>query len=171
MISIHWPTRTISIPQAYLTDLGGGIYELDTEVLRLDLKDLEDDEQGISYLDTHNRNAPVTLSGATYSQTLEIINGYTVTFEDGQYAVVLSGSNNNIADVTNVNQVSIRSFNSAGLQLVTVGSGVLPQDKTDIISGVWDRMLSNHVVPGSAGKTLNDAEVNTDVSQAKIDQL
>lgn len=136
-VSVHWPSKTILIPQDYLTSLGGDVYELNTEELRLDLKDLEDGEAGIPYDDTHRRNAPVTLAGATYAQTLEIINDYTITFEDGQYAVNLVGSNNNISDVTNVNQVSIRSNNSAGLQVVTVGSGVLPQDIDDIRQAVW----------------------------------
>lgn len=38
-----------------------------------------------------------------------------MTFEDGQYAVNLIGANSNIADRVNVNQVSVRSANSAGL--------------------------------------------------------
>jgi hypothetical protein len=46
---------------------------------------------------------------------IEIINDYTVTFEDGQYAVNLVGANSNIADRVNVNQVSVRAANSAGL--------------------------------------------------------
>lgn len=168
-VSVHWPSKVITIPQSYLTPLGGDIYELDTEQLRLDLKDLEDEEQGISYLDTHRRNAPVTVSGATYAQTLEIINGYTVTFEDGQYAVNLVGSNNNIAEVTNVNQVSIRSNNSAGLQLVTVGSGVLPQDIDDIRQAVWSD--SDIYAVGEKGRVLDDAGDNAEVTQGKVDQL
>lgn len=44
-----------------------------------------------------------------------IVNDYQVEFEDGQYAVNLVGSNNNIADIAVVNQVQIRSANSAGL--------------------------------------------------------
>ena len=51
----------------------------------------------------------------TLARTVEIINGYTVTFEDGQYAVNLVGANSNVGDVVNVNQVSVRSANSAGL--------------------------------------------------------
>jgi len=36
--------------------------------------------------------------------------------KDGQYAVNLVGANSNVGDVVNVNQVSVRSSNSAGLQ-------------------------------------------------------
>lgn len=114
-ISINWATKVISVPQSFLTPLGGSLYELDTNAFRLALKDLEDDPVGIMYDDTHRHNTTVLLGGIEYARTLEIINGYTVTFEDGQYAVNLVGSNNNIADVTNVNQVSIRPSNSAGL--------------------------------------------------------
>ena len=57
----------------------------------------------------------------TRGRVVEIINGYTVTFEDGQYAVNLTGANSNISDVANVNQVSIRAANSAGLVLVETG--------------------------------------------------
>ena len=40
---------------------------------------------------------------------------------------------------------------------VAVGSGVTPQDKTDIISGVWDSVLASHQTAGSTGKALNTA--------------
>jgi len=119
MITIDWGAKIINIPQSYLTDLGGGVYELDTDQFRLDLKDLEDDEEGMNFPDTHRHTTEVVLSGVTYARFVEIINGYTITFEDGQYAVNLTGSNNNISDVTNVNQVSVRSFNSAGLITVS----------------------------------------------------
>lgn len=114
-ISINWKTKVIFIPQSFLTPLGGALYELDTDVFRRALKNLEDDEIGMMYDDTHKHNTTVLLGGIEYARIVEIINGYTVTFEDGQYAVNLVGSNNNIADVTNVNQVSVRPANSAGL--------------------------------------------------------
>lgn len=90
------------------------IRQLDINTFRLELKDLEDDE-GMPFLDTHSHNQPVTVGGVTLARVVEIINNYTITFEDGQYAVNLVGANSNIADVTNVNQVSVRSANSAGL--------------------------------------------------------
>jgi len=69
----------------------------------------------MAFPDTHKHNTEVTLAGMTLARTVEIINGYTITFEDGQYAVNLTGANNNIADALNVNQVSVRSANTAGL--------------------------------------------------------
>jgi len=115
MITINWNTKVINVPQVDLTLISGIIYELDIDAFRLRLKDIEDDEDGIIFPRTHNHNTAISVAGVTLARVVEIINGYTVTFEDGQYAVILVGANSNISDVTNVNQVSVRSNNSAGL--------------------------------------------------------
>mgnify|MGYP006919754450 CR=1 FL=1 len=139
-VSIDWGTGIITVPRADLTLLssyssgfssGFGaafgsfspLYSYSIDTFRLALKDLEDSEAGMPFLNTHSHNTEVTLAGVTYARTVEIINGYTVTFEDGQYAVVLSGANSNVHAVANVNQVSVRPNNSAGLQTVS-GSGL-----------------------------------------------
>ena len=114
MINIDWGAKIINIPQADLISLGGNIYELDVDAFRLILKDLEDSIEGMSFPDTHRHNTIVTVAGVTLARVIEIINGYTITFENAQYAVNLVGANSNIPDVANVNQVSIRSFNTAG---------------------------------------------------------
>lgn len=116
-ISINWGTKVITIPQADLTFVSGTLYELDVNQFRLDLKALEDDEEGIWAPDTHIHNPDVTIAGTTFPDQVIIINGYTVTFEDGQYAVRLINVNNNLFDegIINRNQVSIIPTNSAGL--------------------------------------------------------
>jgi len=134
-LSINWATKVIGIPQSYLTPKGGSVYELDVDVFRKDLKSIEDSEAGMIFPDTHRHNTEVVIGGATYARTVEMINGYTVTFEDGQYIVNLVGANNNVLDVTNLNQVSIRPSNAAGL--IVSGSGVTQQDKEDIAEEVW----------------------------------
>lgn len=132
-ISIDWATKVIFVPKNYLTNTGGGVYELDVNQFRLDLKDLEDSEVGMSYPTTHNHNTAITLGGVTYARIVEMINGYTVTFENGSYAVRLVNANTNIEDVTNVNNVSVRSSNSAGLiEVNTAGTGV---DFSDLMDG------------------------------------
>jgi hypothetical protein len=73
---------------------------------------------------THNHNTEVTLSGVVYARIVEIINGYTVDFEDGTYTVVCTGANHNIGDVKVVDNVSLIIGNSAGLIVVSVGSGL-----------------------------------------------
>ena len=118
-ITIDWATKVINVPrndmllvQASPTE----IRQLDLDNFRLELKAIEQSFEGMPYPDTHRHNTTVTVGGVTLARVIEIINGYSVTFEDGQYAVNLSGANSNVADVSNVNQVSIRSANSAGLQ-------------------------------------------------------
>lgn len=131
--SIDWPNKVISIPRADLTLIQSSpseIRELNLNDFRLDLKDLEDDEDGMAFIRTHNHNTEVLLGGIVYARVLEIINGYTVTFEDGQYAVNLVGANSNVSDAVNVNQVSVRSANSAGL--------IATASATDIASAVWN---------------------------------
>ena len=67
----------------------------------------------------------ITIAGTTYSRSLQIVNGYTIEWEDGQYAVRLDNSNNNFFDegVIDRNQVSVIPTNSAGLQTVDTGGG------------------------------------------------
>ena len=132
-ISIDWATKVINIPQDYLTNLGGGIYELNVNTFRLDLRDIEDNEDGIPFQYTHVHNTEVTLGGLTLSRVVEIIAPYTITFEDGQYAVNLVGANNNIADRTNVNQVSVRASNSAGMVTVNSGSGLTAEQHEQLM--------------------------------------
>ena len=125
-LSINWSTKVITVPQADLTALGGGVYELDVDAFRLALKDIEDSDEGMAFADTHRHNTEVVLSGVTYARTFEVINGYTITFQDTgtPYTVKCIGANHNIADVKNVNQVSLIIGNSAGLITVTSGSGL-----------------------------------------------
>lgn len=117
-ISINWATKVIYIPKDYLTLVQSSpseILELNLNTLRLDLKAIEDSDDGMPMDDTHRHYPPVPVGGIELARVVEIINGYTVTFEDGQYAVNLKGANTNLGDVVNVNQVSVRSANSAGL--------------------------------------------------------
>jgi len=129
-ISITWSTLVIYVPKAYLNPESGTIYSLDSDVFRLDLKDLEDDEEGIAHPDTHRHNPEVTIAGVTYAKTIEIINGYSVEFEDGQYTVIIEGSNNNFHDVLAgilvQNQVQVIPTNSAGLIVVDTGGAEAP---------------------------------------------
>lgn len=116
-VTIDWINRIIFIPQAFLDFVGGSVYNLDSNKLRLELKRLEATPEGMVYIRTHQHNGIVLLGGIEYARTFEIINGYTVTIEDTgtPYVVNVLGSNNNILDVTNLNIVQIRSNNSAGL--------------------------------------------------------
>jgi len=146
-LSVDWGTKVITVPQNYLAFVSGSLYELDVEQFFRDLRDIEDDEAGQVHLPMVAHKTKSTLSGVTYARVVEIVNGYTVTFEDGQYRVRLVNANNNISDVANLNQVSIITQNSAGLQLVTSGSAVTEQDKVDIA----DTILARNQQGGSDG--------------------
>lgn len=137
-ISIDWATKVITVPKAdlALVDIGPPeIRSLDTDQFRKDLNALQASEVGMAFETTHVHTPPVALGGVTFARQIEIINGYTVTFEAGAYAVNLPGSNNNISDVTNLNQVSIRSSNSAGLAEVDIAASA------DAAAAVWAEVL------------------------------
>lgn len=136
-VTINWGTKVISILQSDLTLIAGSKYYLDVDVFRLALKDLEDSELGIIFDKTHNHNSVVTLSGVDYARVVEIINGYTVSFEDTgtPYSVRLQGANNNVFDVTNViPNVSIIVTNSAGLTSPVSAADIAAAVRTNLAS-------------------------------------
>lgn len=171
-VSIHWGNKNIFIPKADTTFVrfepvsGREVRSYDVNDFRLELKALEDDEQGITYDDTHEHTGEKTLSGVTYARFVEIINGYTIEFEDGTYAVELDGANHNISDVSVVNQVQIRTFNSAGL--IVAGSGVTAPDIAAIADAVWDEAQADHLSVGSMGESLDDASSGGSLTAADI---
>lgn len=124
-------------------------------LLEKEWKALEDNEVGMMFPDTHQHNTQVTLSGITFARTMEIINGYTVTFEDGQYVLNLYGANHNILDVANANQVSLRANLSGGL--IVAGSGVTEQDMDDIVDKIFDEPVTDHEDSGSFGESIINA--------------
>lgn len=160
-------TYRIIIPQADLTNISGSLYELDTDILRNDLKTLEAADNGIVFQDTHSHNTEVTIAGVTYARLIEILNAtnssnidvYEIFFDpDTTYSVRLAGSNNNMFDLQNAilaNTVTqVIPTNSAGLQIVTSGSGVTAQDKLDIADQVWNEALTDHATAGSFGEII-----------------
>ena len=142
-VSINWLTRVITIPFADLAPVGPGLYELDVNALRLELKGIEDGEEGMAFPDTHRHNAPVELSGVTYARTLEVINGYSVTFEylGTPYTVRCVGANHNLADVKTVNPVSLVVGNAAGLIAVSTTGGPAGPTAAAVAEAVWQRMI------------------------------
>lgn len=142
--TINWPTGVISVLRADMTLVQSTpfeIRELDLNAFRLRLDDLQDDADGQVWATTHRHNTTVSVGGVTLARVIEIINGYTVTFENGSYAVNLVGANSNIGDVLNLNTVSVRAANSAGLIQATI----------------WDEPIAGHLTAGTTGKALSDA--------------
>src|SRR3989338_3900535 len=139
-VTINWATKVINVAKVEETGMtqiqfspDPEIWRLDVNWFRLQLKDIEDDAEGMPFTNTHIHNTEVTLGGVIFARVFEIIAPYTVTFADGQYAVNLVGANNNISDRTNVNQVSVRASNSAGMVTVNSGSGLTVEQNTQLM--------------------------------------
>lgn len=173
-VTINWGTKVISIPQSYLTPLGGIIYELDVNQLRLDLKDLEDGEDGIVFPRTHNHNTTVTLSGVTYARTFEIINGYTVDFVDDVgpeefYLVQCTGANHNIADViANVHRHFALVVNNAAGLIQTQGptlvdANILSIDGSTTVPALM-RIASETMLIGTVATVISNSELEVTFS-------
>ncbi len=183
-ISIDWATGIITIPQADLTLVSGTLYEADTNVIRNEIYALLSEDEGIPFETAINHNTEVTVAGVTYARTIEMINGYSVQFEDGQYSVRLVGSNNNLFDIEAgvlvQNQVQVIPTNSAGLVSGGVGGGggATPAqiwahpsrtltsspalDAGEVAEAVWDAQTVNHQDVGSFGEKLDNLNVNVD---------
>jgi len=167
-VSINPLTFVIYVPKSFMTLVQSTpfeIRELDLDTFRLALKAYEAAEYGIYLLKTHNHNTEVTLGSLTFARVIEILPPYTVTFEDGQYAVNLVNANSNVSDKTNVNQVSVRSANSAGLVAAT--STVTTDDVNAIADAVWDEAISGHLTTGTTGKTLKDTKTKATLASLK----
>jgi hypothetical protein len=113
--------------------VSGSDYTLDMDWLRLELKDLEDDEAGIAFPDTHSHNTAVTLSGVVYARIVEIINGYTLTITPAfAGTVTCTGANHNLGDVyNNTAGPTLIIGNAAGL-VQTAVSGLTSTEAEDL---------------------------------------
>ena len=156
-ISIDFATGIITIPQADLTLVSGSLYDLPTETkFRADINALMDDEIGIVFDDPILHNTEVSIVGVTYARFIEVINGYSITFENLLMTVRMTESNNNLFDVENnilnaSGNVTVVGQNSAGLVVVVSGSGVTDQDKLDIAAAVWNSVLASFTTVGTFG--------------------
>ena len=100
MFTVDPLTFIISVPQTDLTLISGTIYEMDTESFRDDLKAWEASLEGIVFTRTHDHNTEATIAGTTYARGIQIIDPYSIEFQDGQYTCILKGSNNRYIQVT-----------------------------------------------------------------------
>ncbi len=129
-ISVDWPTGVITIPKADTVLVGTDpisgreIRSYDTDAYHEELREQEETVAGRAWPITHLWNAAQSLGGVTYAPQFITVNNYQHEFEDGTYRVVFTSTNNDIADFSVVNNVSIQPGNSAGLQLVLSGSGL-----------------------------------------------
>lgn len=155
-ISVNLLTFVIYVPKADLTleQSSPEIRTLDVNQFRLWLKAWEESEEGMTFTDTHKHNTEVTLSGLTYARIIEILDPYTIEFEDGQYIVNCDGANHNIADKKVPNQVSLIVNNAAGLIRDT-------NQYSSFANAVWSESPSGYTLSDSFGKTVNRIKKET----------
>ena len=159
-ITIDWPSGVINVPRTDMTLVQASpeIRELDLDAFWRTLRSLEDGEAGRPFPLVVEYSSPTTFGNTPLAAVLVINDGYySVTFEDAQYAVELVGMNSNVGFVTNVNQVSVRSNNSAGL--VITGSGLTAEQDTKL-TRIDDRGGANEE---RVGDTWRRRHKDTDV--------
>lgn len=150
MISINHDTKVISIPKADTTFVSTSVtgYEIrsyDEYALMRELADYLDSEAGATLPPAFSHNTNVVISGVSYARTLTFLAPYSVTFESDAYQVKLvGGTNNNLLDVLNPNNVSVIAANSAGLQTTSGaggGGGATAPTAAAIAETVWAHAL------------------------------
>jgi len=140
-ISLIQPTNIIYVPKADTTLVSASpdIRSLDMNFFHNELRTLETLVENDVYEITHEHSAPSNIGQVTLQRVVKIIGLWEVEFEDTgtPYAVRLIGGNNNIEEVTVVNNVSVRPSNSAGAIVIETGtSGLTPGEALALAQAV-----------------------------------
>jgi hypothetical protein len=123
---VDWIAKEVTIPTADLTLVSGTRYSLLMSDFLAECRRLEwEFTEGLwAPAIVDHSNTRLDFAGVDYAPFDELINNYTVRISGAATRVDLLGSNNNIVDVLVVTGVSVVPSNSAGLQIVSVGSGL-----------------------------------------------
>lgn len=170
MITVDFgDTYIIHVPQSFLTLVQGTLYELDTNALRLALKDIEDSEEAMPFPKMTIHNTEFEVAGVTYARSILIVPPYSLEFEDGPYSVRLSGSNNNFFDIENgvlvQNQVQVIGNNSAGL----TAPGFTEIQKAQILEQILELWRVRGLDPSNPVE-IRDDRITTTGIQVDINQ-
>ena len=120
-ITIDFPAKVVTVPQADCTFVSGTFYRLPTKtVFKAAVDALVAGEEGMPFQPPIDHNTEYTVVGVTFAPKIEMINSYMVEFTPNtQWSVELTESNNNIWDVGGgilvQNQVQVIPTNTAGL--------------------------------------------------------
>lgn len=158
-ISVDWAAKLITIPKSDLTLVSGTSYSYDVLAFYRELMSLADDDEGMPWPTPASHNTSVQVGTLTLAHVVQIINGYSVVFEDGQYGVDLTGANHNLLDVLVRNQVSVATQNSAGL-IETATSGLTTSESTKLTEmHTWAKLTKEqaegeHTTDPVAGKVI-----------------
>ncbi len=129
-ITIDWPTKAVTVPQSDCTWVSGTFYTFDTDDFYTQVRALESSMEGMPFQRVIDHNPEYTVAGVTYARKIEVVNSYTVEFEEASelWSVQLNGSNNNIWDigagVLVQNNVQVIPTNAAGLINMPTMEGV-----------------------------------------------
>jgi hypothetical protein len=129
--TVNWLTKVITVPTTDLTLVSGTRYSLLLSDFLAEVRRLEwlfDGGLWAAAIIEHS-DTRFDFAGADYAPFDEVINGYTVEFIGVVTRLDLKGSNNNLADVLVENCVQLVTFNSAGLQVYSTGSGLSPSEQ------------------------------------------
>lgn len=173
-ISVNWITRVVHIPRADLVFQTSNVVTMDLEWFRWEILDIMDSDAGMANPDIINHNTSITLSGVTYARFIEIINGYSIEFEDqpgSPYAVILQGANHNVIDVNVFNTTSLLGNNSAGLIYNEVGAlgdvnvtavgGVPVSSPADLGAQMAPGLLNTDITTFTTADTMGEAIFRT----------
>jgi len=135
MYSVNWVAKEITIPTSDLTLVSGTRYKLDMWKFLVEIRRLESVlTEGMwapQILDHTNKQ--LDFAGANYAGFDKLLNGYKVKFSGSATRVDLAGSNNDLVDNLINTGVSVVPSNSAGLQIVSVGSGLSPEEHDQLM--------------------------------------
>ena len=154
-ITVDWPTSVITIPQSYMTALGGGVYQLDIDQVRLDLRDLEAQQaEGAAWPYTHDHNTEQVISGITFARGVVFLDPYTIAVSPaGGWIVSCTGANHNMQDIySNLTGPTLLPNLTAGL-VVTGVSGLTVAESAALL-----------------GIEADVATIQTDIGFIRVDQ-
>jgi len=181
--SVNWITKVITIPTSDLTLVSGTRYKLLMSDFLAECRRLEwDFAEGLwapPILD--HSNTRVDFAGVDYAPFDEVVNGYTVQVTGAATRVDLIGSNNNIIDVLIATGVSVVPNNSAGLQIVSTGSGLSAGQDAKLtnvdsavnanlknIEGTDSHAMVMRVIRAALCGTAKDADTNGPITEDTV---
>ena len=143
MITADWSTKILTVPVSDLTVVSSGRYKITAREWWNLLQELTYTDDGIVKTMLSKGDFPYSNTRPTdvTPRVINLINGYTVYFADGPYSVDVTEGNTNLgfSGIHEISDgVSVNTNNTVGYSTVATGSGVTPEDKSDIINGVWE---------------------------------
>ena len=112
-LNCHWPTKVITVPKSDLTLVSGTKYSLTVLYWFQLLRELNGTVEGVAETigaPIYNNTSPTPAT----PRIIDVINGYTIQFEDGLYSVDIIEGNTNLRDVEIKNSVSVGTNNTTG---------------------------------------------------------